>query len=290
MFIAIQDLFIKSALEYLEMGKVIAFPTDTVYGFGVALNFSNAASQIYTLKQRNPTKPLVVYVNEIKDIEKVSRQSLDAQEKKLAEKFFPGPLTLLVHHSNPQFPQKYLGFRIVDSPIVRKLIQEAGPLLGTSANISNFPPAITSNEVLEDFPDKDIFIIPGQCNYGLESTVMSVHPLKMYREGIIPKEAISRVLPGSIVCDCIPRSFDNHVKIYTVKNPSHLNEFLELHPYFQGIVCYHPQPQDFYPTLRKALRSGEPEVLFVYDPCTSMYSELSPYLVPYTFNSIKLSS
>lgn len=289
MFITIQDLFIKNALEYLEMGKVIAFPTDTVYGLGVALNFSSAESQIYTLKQRDLTKPLVVYVNETKDIEKVSRRSLSVQEKALAEKFFPGPMTLLVHHSNPQFPQKYLGFRIVASPIVKELIQQAGPLLGTSANVSNFPPAITSNEVLEDFPDKDIFIIPGQCNYGLESTVVSVHPLKMYREGIIPKEAILRVIPGSIT-DCTQRSFDNHVKIYTVKNPSHLNEFLELQPNFQGIICHHPQPDNFYPTLRKALQCGKYEVVFVYDPCTSMYPELSPYLVPYTFNSIKLSS
>ncbi|EPP35879.1 L-threonylcarbamoyladenylate synthase [Chlamydia avium] len=288
MSISIQDLFIKNALEFLKKGKVIAFPTDTVYGLGVTLNFPGAESQIYTLKQRDPRKPLVVYVNELEDIEKVSGLALSAQEKILAEKFFPGPITLLVNHANPQFLQKYLGFRIISSPVLKKLIQDAGPLLGTSANISNFPPAIVSDEVLEDFSDKDIYVIPGQCDYGLESTVISADPLKIYREGIISKKTISNVIPGVIDCVCTQRSFDNYVKIYTVKSQSHLNEFLEFHPDFQGIICHYPRPRDFYPTLRKALRAIKSEVIFLYDSHTSMYPELSSYLTPYTFNPIKL--
>lgn len=284
MFISIQDIFIKNALEYLEKGEVIAFPTDTVYGLGVALNSPHAAEKIYNLKQRDLHKPLVVYVNELEDIEKVSGLPLSPQEKALAATFLPGPITLLVKHSNPQFSHQYLGFRVISSPILQRLIEQAGPLLGTSANISNFPPAITSEEVLEDFSDKNIFVIPGQCHYGLESTVVGAHPPKIYREGIISKEAISHVLPGSMDY-CTQRTFDSYIKVYTVKNQEYLNDFLRIYPHFQGVICCNPTPRDFYPMLRKALRlAKQPEVVFLYDPQTSIYPELSVYLLPYTFN------
>ncbi|WP_348664063.1 L-threonylcarbamoyladenylate synthase [Chlamydia vaughanii] len=286
MFSPDQALFIKKASEHLQQGKVIAFPTDTVYGLGVALNSQNAELQIYTLKQRDAKKPLVVYVNTIEDIEKISGCSLSENASKLAQKFFPGPITILVDHKNPRFHQEKLGFRIISVPVIKQLINISGPLFGTSANLSNFPPAVTSDDVLEDFSTENIFVIPGQCDYGLESTVICSDPLTIYREGIISKKTIEEAIGKNIeMCEHGKHPFCRYVKIHTVGNESHLKEFLKLHPNFQGIICEQPQPRNFYPTLRKALKASEPTVIFIYDRLNSIYPELLPYLTPYTFTT-----
>ncbi|WP_041468087.1 L-threonylcarbamoyladenylate synthase [Chlamydia felis] len=276
------DFFLQQAEDYLHKGKVIAFPTDTVYGLGVALNYPNAEEQIYALKRRDRGKSFVVYVNTIEDIEKISGHNLSLSALKLSQKFLPGPLTLLVDHKNPRFTQEKLGFRILSLPIIEKLIHITGPLLGTSANISSFPPAITSEEVIEDFSKEDLFVIPGKCTYGLESTIVSVNPLKIYREGIIPLQHIEEVL-GEKIESCLQRhhAFSQNVKILSLRDKNSLERFLQAHPEFQGIVCDNPRPCDFYPTLRKALKCSDPMAVFIYDQQTSEYPELKPYLTPY---------
>ncbi|QXE27505.1 L-threonylcarbamoyladenylate synthase [Chlamydia buteonis] len=278
------DFFLQQAADYLDQGKVIAFPTDTVYGLGVALNYPNAEEKIYDLKHRDRGKSLVMYVNTIEDIEKFSGCTLSTHALKLSQKFLPGPLTLLVDHKNPRFHQEKLGFRILSIPIVNKLIDLAGPLLGTSANISNFPPAITSNEVIEDFFQEDICVIPGFCSYGLESTVVSADPLKVYREGIVPHQVIEDAVGEKIdACLHTHHIFSQHMQIYTVKDEDALKIFLERNSRFQGVICNNPKPCDFYPTLRQAFRSVEPVAVFIYDQETSAYPELIPYLIPYSY-------
>ncbi|WP_139415292.1 L-threonylcarbamoyladenylate synthase [Chlamydia abortus] len=280
------DVFLQQAADYLDQGKIVAFPTDTVYGLGVALNYPNAEEKIYALKHRDRGKSLVVYVNTIEDMEKFSGCTLSTRVLKLSQKFLPGPLTLLIDHKNPRFHQEKLGFRILSIPIVNKLIDLAGPLLGTSANISNFPPAITSKEVTEDFSQEDICVIPGCCSYGLESTVVSADPLKVYREGMVPRQVIEDVV-GEKVDTCLHTRhvFSQHIQVYTVKDEDALNSFLEKNSRFQGVICNNPKPRDFYPTLRQALRSVEPVAVFIYDPETSAYPELIPYLIPYSYTS-----
>ncbi|WP_375793409.1 L-threonylcarbamoyladenylate synthase [Chlamydia sp. 12-01] len=274
---------LRQAANHLHQGKVIAFPTDTVYGLAVALNSLNAEERIYSLKHRDKGKSLVIYVNTLEDIENLSGYPLSSQAIRLAQEFLPGPLTLLVDHKNSRFFQAKLGFRILSLPIIERLIDLSGPLLGTSANISNFPPAVVSDEVIEDFPNEDIFVIPGQCSHGLESTVISTEPLKIYREGIISHQAIEEIM-GEKVEPCLAHhTFSQHVKIYTVRDDKILREFLQLHPDFQGVICEDPRPFNFYPTLRKALRSSEPIAVFVYNQQTSSYPELMSYLAPYTY-------
>ncbi|MEF9520002.1 L-threonylcarbamoyladenylate synthase [Chlamydia crocodili] len=281
------DFFLRQAADYLHEGKVIAFPTDTVYGLAVALNALDAEERIYSLKHRDRGKSLVIYVNTLEDIEKFSGYPLSCRAIKLAQKFLPGPLTLLVDHKNSRFSQEKLGFRIPSLPIIKRLIDISGPLIGTSANISNFPPAVASDEVIEDFPNEDIVIIPGQCSFGLESTVISADPLKIYREGIVSRHAIEEVLGERIEPCRAFHTFSQHIKIYTVRDNEVLREFLQHHPNFQGIICEDPQPWNFYPSLRKALRSSKPVVVFVYNQQTSLYPELTPYLMPYTYTRIR---
>ncbi|MEF9497134.1 L-threonylcarbamoyladenylate synthase [Chlamydia sp. 04-14] len=277
------DFYLHQAADYLHRGKVIAFPTDTVYGLAVALNALNAEERIYSLKHRDRKKSLVVYVNTLEDIEKLSGYPLSSQAIKLAHEFLPGPLTLLVDHKNSRFSQEKLGFRILALPIIKRLIDLSGPLLGTSANISNCPPAIVADEVIEDFPNEDIFIIPGACSFGLESTVISTNPLKIYREGIISRHAIEEIM-GERIEPCLAcHTFSQHIKIYTVRDGEALREFLDRHPDFQGVICEDPQSSNFYPTLRKALKSSKPEAVFVYNQQTSLYPELISYLAPYTY-------
>lgn len=277
-----QKAILKHALRHLQQGKILAFPTDTVYGLGTALYASNEEA-MYTLKKRERNKPLVVYVNSISEIEKVTLSALSEQEFLLAEQLLPGPFTLLLNHKNPDFPHEKLGFRILSLPILQQLIHALGPLLGTSANVSNFYPAVTMEEVREDFPNEEIFIIPGQCTYGLESTILSAEPLILYREGVVSKreleKKIRRTIPVSYTQKppCLTR-----IKIDSVKNHDALEAFLSQHPTYQGMIIEDIRPIDFYPTLRKAFKMNVHSIIFIYDIETTLYPELASYLLPYT--------
>lgn len=266
------------AKEALSKGKPIAFPTDTVYGLGVSYALDPYAEQLFSLKRRDKAKSVAIYVSDREEVEFFSKQKLSADTVRLIEAFMPGPITLIIDHANPLFSQKRLGFRMIPHPVVQELLATAGPILATSANISGKPSAVTPADVLDDFSSEDIGIIPGECSYGLESTVISVEPLQIYREGILSKEDIEKVLMRDIPVVASTPAFLQHVRIHVVANEDLLEEFLCAHPDFQGVICKSPMPQTFFPSLRKAFRSIPAEIVFVYNPQDSLYPELRSYL------------
>ncbi|SPN73415.1 t(6)A37 threonylcarbamoyladenosine biosynthesis protein RimN,tRNA(ANN) t(6)A37 threonylcarbamoyladenosine modification protein,Putative translation factor (SUA5),Sua5/YciO/YrdC/YwlC family protein,yrdC domain [Chlamydia serpentis] len=273
---------LEEIILHIDAGKIVALPTDTVYGFVVALDSPQAEERLYALKYREPNKSFALYVNHVEDIENISGSPLSPTARKLAQHFFPGAITLVVKHCNPKFPKGMLAFRIVDHPVVQEAVNRCGILIGTSANLSSFPSACTAQEVFTDFSDYDLCIFDGPCFHGLESTVVASDPLSIYREGLISRSLIENITETkATMLSKFYHSFSKHIKIYTVKNEEHLKSFLRKLSPFNGVICKHPKPKTFYSTLREVLKNQNSSVIFIYDVKNSAYPELFPFLSPY---------
>lgn len=269
------------AIDYLLQGKAVAFPTDTVYGLGVSLHAQRNGEVLFNLKQRARNKPLVVYVNSVQDIEKITHNSISEVVQLLSKTFLPGPMTLIVHNNNKLFGEK-LGFRIVQHPIVRALIDYTGPLLATSANASTFPSALFASDVQEDFNDCDelLYIFSGSCTLGLESTVIDTDPIRIYREGVICQQEIEVCLNQKVLVTPQKKQYPN-LNIYTVKDKHDLTCLLNQFNFNKTLIEYKPTSFRFYPILRQALRTQVQNVIFVYDKRDSSCAILRPFLSPY---------
>ena len=166
---------LKKAIKILKMGGVIAFPTETVYGIGAALNQPAAIKRIYKIKNRPRNKPLQVLVStlaEAKSLGVFNKQALSLA------KVWPGPLTLVVPKTKlvskliTGGTQK-VGIRIPDHKRILALIKRVGPLVATSANKAGEEPALTARKVKEILPEIDL-VLPGRVKFGKASKVIEV--------------------------------------------------------------------------------------------------------------------
>lgn len=184
---------IKIAASVLKAGGLIAFPTETVYGLGANLLDKKAIEKVYSIKRRPKNKPLTIHVADIKAIEKTVGR-IPSGAKKLADKFWPGPLTLVLKDRRG----KKTGFRMPDNKIAFLLIKKADvPIVAPSANISGNRPPRTAKEVLRDLGGKiDMVLDGGKAKVGVESTVvdMSGKNFRILREGAISRDRIRKVL------------------------------------------------------------------------------------------------
>jgi L-threonylcarbamoyladenylate synthase len=188
------------ALEILIGGGLVAFPTDTVYGLGTLAFNAKAVKKIYAAKERSPEKAIPVLLGEVKHLAKVS-QAVPEMALKLAERFWPGPLTLIVP-KHPRIPHAVsstptVGVRIPDHPVARALLVLSGPLAVTSANLSGQPAPSTAQEVLEQLGGRIAAILDGgRTPGGLASTVVDctgVEPV-ILREGPVTLKQIRDAL------------------------------------------------------------------------------------------------
>ncbi|MCD5413518.1 MAG: threonylcarbamoyl-AMP synthase [Clostridiales bacterium] len=192
----------KVCSEVLANGGTVAFPTETVYGIGANALNSEAARKIFEAKRRPADNPLIVHIAEIENVyplvEKVSKKA-----RKLMTKFWPGPLTIIFRKSK-QVPAivtaglDTVAVRMPNHPIALCVIKESGvPIAAPSANISGKPSPTRGNHVVDDlFGRVDIIINGGDCEVGLESTVldMTINPSVILRPGGVTKEMIEEVL------------------------------------------------------------------------------------------------
>ncbi len=197
---------VETAVELLLRGEVIAFPTDTVYGFGIDISNPDAAEKIYLLKNRSATKPLNALIDNIESVSDVCRDIPD-DFYKLAENFFPGPLAVILKRSESVSSiitsgMDTLAVRKPDCEIVREIIQSLGrPIASTSANISDQSSAVNADDVFKDFNTKiPLLIDGGQSVHGQESTVLSLvtYEPTIFRQGVINKEEIEAVLNKTV--------------------------------------------------------------------------------------------
>ena len=191
---------VDKGIQILKQGGVIAFPTDTVYGLGADAFNSNAVKRIYDIKKRPKHLPLPLLIGDIKQLD-ILAEPLSEIALFLAKRFWPGGLTLVVPKA-ARLPG-YLGntniaVRIPAHPVCLALIQAINnPIIGTSANISGRPSALTAGEVRQQLGNEvDLIIDGGRCPGGGESTVVDVTggEVVILRQGIIPEDEINRAL------------------------------------------------------------------------------------------------
>ncbi len=196
------------AAEILKSGGIVAIPTETVYGLAASAYDKNAIKAIFTAKGRPSDNPLIVHISDLKDIENVVSE-FPKNAKKLAEKFWPGPLTMIMP-KNPKIPKEVTGglnsvaVRYPSHGVARKIIAQAGvPLVAPSANTSGRPSPTKFEHVVNDLNGKVNAIVDGgECAVGLESTVVSMLSdiPKILRPGKISAEDIKGVV-GAVEID-----------------------------------------------------------------------------------------
>ena len=193
---------LKEISKIIKNGGIVVFPTETVYGIGTNGLNKEAISRLYEVKQRPTSKPISLLVSSIDMAEMVAKDITD-MEYKLMDKFFPGPLTIILKKKNI-VPDNLtnntdtVGIRMPDNIIAKKLIEYAKvPIATPSANISGKPSGTDINYIMENFKDKvDYYIDGGQSKLGIGSTIVKVengYPL-ILREGSISKEQIFECL------------------------------------------------------------------------------------------------
>lgn len=188
------------AVTLIESGRVIAFPTDTVYGIGVSAFQAVAIDRIYQIKGRSTLKAIPILLGESEMAEQIT-PPFSPTVQQLTEAFWPGPLTLVLPllPSLPEnlSPTPTIGLRVPDHPFTQELLNETGPLAATSANISGEPSALTAAEVLSQIgSDVDLILDGGRSKEGTASTVLDCtgdHPVVL-REGPLAWEDIQAVL------------------------------------------------------------------------------------------------
>lgn len=173
---------IREIAESSRSGKIVVFPTETVYGMGVPASRREALEKIYEIKGREKTKPLAFHIGDWDQLISLNIVRNPAF-RYLSKKFWPGPVTLIVKNRNGE----KIGIRYPRNLAASTLIRSAGqPFLATSANRSGEPAPKTAAEVLKTFGDAVDFVIDaGPCEIGVDSTVVDVtsNPPQILREG-----------------------------------------------------------------------------------------------------------
>lgn len=196
---------LKRIANVIREGGTIAFPTDTVYGLGCDPFNTNAIARIYALKKRNKAKPFVLFVSDRNSVGQHAKLSTGAE--RLIDEFFPGPLTIIMEHSDSSpsalvGPGGKIGVRIPDNRVILKVLSNLPtPLATTSANPSGRKEATTAQMVASRFVNEEIEIIidGGVCD-NLPSAVIdtTTSPPTLLRKGRLSIPEIEETLGQDI--------------------------------------------------------------------------------------------
>lgn len=200
---------IQKAGKIIAEGRLVAFPTETVYGLGGDALDPRAAKKIYEAKGRPSDNPLIVHIAEYADLKRVARE-VPTQARLLADAFWPGPLTMIVW-KNEHVPKATTGgmdtvaVRMPNHPVALELIRQSGCLIAApSANTSGRPSPTEAAHVKEDLSGKISMILDaGPVGIGIESTIIDLTekiPMVL-RPGYITPEMLSDVLGEEVIMD-----------------------------------------------------------------------------------------
>jgi L-threonylcarbamoyladenylate synthase len=193
---------LEQAILTLTQGGIVAFPTETVYGLGADATNPSAIDKIFKAKGRPPTNPLIVHVADIA----IARQYTTAWTpiaQKLAEQFWPGPLTLVLPKAEAICAAvtaggKTVGLRVPNHPLALELLRGFdGPIAAPSANRANHISPTTAEHVRDELGDRvDLILDGGPCAVGIESTVLDLSSTvpKILRPGGVSKSQIESII------------------------------------------------------------------------------------------------
>src|SRR5271170_636801 len=184
--------------EIIITGGLVAFPTETVYGLGANALMDSAVEKIFEAKGRPKSSPLIVHVATIQEARELSHWSAAAEA--MAQRFWPGPLTLVVPKSRLLIPEivtaglDSVGLRIPAHPVALELLRAAAvPIAAPSANRFTELSPTTAEHVRQSFGDRFPILDGGPCQVGIESTVFHVESLRILRQGMVTREQIEEV-------------------------------------------------------------------------------------------------
>ena len=193
---------VATAIRTLQSGGTVAFPTDTFYALGVDANQENAISKIFKVKQRSANEPVPVLIANHKQAYELVTD-FNEQAQMLAERFWPGPLTIVLK-AKPDVPHNLnagsgtVGVRVPYNDMALQLISAFGSgVTGTSANISAQPPMKNADDVRQAIGNKVDFILEGECGQqSVPSTVidMTKDIPAIVRAGAISPQQISNAI------------------------------------------------------------------------------------------------
>ena len=193
---------LSAAAALLRQGGLVALPTETVYGLCANGLDPNAVDRVYAVKGRPESKPLSLMVSGQEDMDRYASEVPDAA-RLLAERFWPGPLTIVLKAAENvpalvRAGKPTVGLRCPDHPLTLSVLKLADvPLAGPSANPSGLPSPKTAEDVLTYFDGRiDAVVDGGPCGIGKESTIldMSVLPYRILRRGALPEDAVDDAL------------------------------------------------------------------------------------------------
>lgn len=242
---------IDQAKSLLREGKLVAFPTETVYGLGGDATNDHAVAAIYKAKGRPAFNPLIIHVHDIKSLDNIVIWNEKAKE--LAQKFWPGPLTLILPRA-PQCPISLLAsagletiaVRIPSHPVALDLLRTTDlPIAAPSANASGKLSPTTPEHVANSLGENvDMILDGGKTTVGVESTVLDLTGAEptILRHGGITKEQIEEII-GRVNC---------HSTGGEIKSP--------------GMLTSHYAPN--LPIRLNATSVGDNEALLCFGPCT----------------------
>ncbi len=208
---------VEEAATYIKKGKIVLFPTETVYGIGANALDENAVNKIFKAKGRASDNPLIVHICNMQMLKNLV-QDIGKIEEKLINNFWPGPLTIIFNKkecipNNVTAGLETVGIRMPSNEIARKLIELAKlPIAAPSANISGKPSGTKIEDIIEELDGKvDYILDSGMADIGVESTVVRVVDNKVHilRPGKITKEDMQKlgidvVIEKQIMEECSP--------------------------------------------------------------------------------------
>ncbi|MCM1057475.1 MAG: L-threonylcarbamoyladenylate synthase [Firmicutes bacterium] len=201
-FTAEEDAALRRAGSIIKSGGLVAFPTETVYGLGGDALNRESARKIYEAKGRPSDNPLIVHIGRLEDMEKIASR-IPEEAFRIAEAFWPGPLTMILHKAEA-VPAETTGgldtvaVRFPSDRTARKLIEYGGGYIAApSANRSGRPSPTLAKYVIQDMDGRiDMIIDGGRVGIGLESTILdlTVSPPQILRPGYVTEEMLKSVL------------------------------------------------------------------------------------------------
>lgn len=207
---------IRTAAEILKSGGLVAIPTETVYGLAADAFNGEAVKNIFRAKGRPQDNPLIVHISDFEQIYTIAREVPDTA-KALAEKFWPGPLTIILP-KRAEIPAETSGgldtvaVRMPSHPVANKIIALSCPLAAPSANISGFPSPTSFEHVEADMTGRaDAICNGGDCDFGVESTVITLAteiPV-LLRPGGVTLDELRQVLGRVDVSDAVLNPMKN---------------------------------------------------------------------------------
>jgi L-threonylcarbamoyladenylate synthase len=236
------------AAKLLRAGRLVAFPTETVYGLGANALDDEAVSRIYAVKRRPATSPLIVHVSSL-DMARGLVAGWPESAERLAQKFWPGPLTLVLEKANSSTAVSTMavstsrvssivtaglstvGVRMPAHPVALALIKAANlPLAAPSANRFTEVSPTTAQHVRDSLGEEvDLILDGGPCQVGIESTVISLaEPVPtLLRAGGVSRQALEDVLgPIASARDILHGAHPApgmHLRHYSPRTPLHLS-------------------------------------------------------------------